>query len=116
MGWHLPTIEELSTLVDPTVPAPGSALPAGHPFTNIIASSYWSTTTDVRVQSSQHKPVRSALICLGKSAIQGRPASAILGASVLAAMGTSTNESTSRVGNRISAGSFAREDRMLGSR
>ena len=50
MGWHLPTIEELSTLVDPSVPAPGPAVPAGHPFQNIIASSYWSTTTDVRVQ------------------------------------------------------------------
>jgi hypothetical protein len=49
MGWHLPTIEELSTLVDPTVPAPGPALPAGHPFTNVIAATYWSTTTDVRV-------------------------------------------------------------------
>src|SRR6187402_482590 len=40
MGWHLPTIEELSTLVDPSVPAPGPALPTGHPFQNIIASSY----------------------------------------------------------------------------
>jgi predicted small lipoprotein YifL len=49
MGWHLPTIEELSTLVDPTVPATGPALPSGHPFTNVIASTYWSTTTDVRV-------------------------------------------------------------------
>jgi hypothetical protein len=49
LGWHLPTIEELSTLIDPTVPAPGPALPTGHPFINIIAGSYWSTTTDVRV-------------------------------------------------------------------
>jgi hypothetical protein len=49
MGWHLPTIEELSTLVDPTVTVPGPALPAGHPFTNVIAATYWSTTTDVRV-------------------------------------------------------------------
>ena len=50
MGWHLPTIEELSTLVDSTTPAPGPALPTGHPFINVIASTYWSTTTDVRVQ------------------------------------------------------------------
>lgn len=50
MGWHLPTVEELASLVDPTVPAPGPALPSGHPFLNIQAASYWSTTTDVRVQ------------------------------------------------------------------
>jgi hypothetical protein len=50
MGWHLPTVEELGSLVDPTIPAPGPALPAGHPFLNIQPSTYWSTTTDVRVQ------------------------------------------------------------------
>ena len=54
MGWHLATIEELASLVDLTVPAPGPALPLGHPFQNIqtgdiFASAYWSTTTDVRV-------------------------------------------------------------------
>ena len=53
MGWHLPMIEELATLVDPTIPAPGPALPAGHPFQNIqsgglFESAYWSSTTDVR--------------------------------------------------------------------
>ena len=49
-GWHLPTIEELASLVDPTVPAPGPALPPGHPFQNVQQSAYWSTTTDVRVE------------------------------------------------------------------
>jgi hypothetical protein len=50
MGWHLPTIEELASLVDPAAAASGLALPPGHPFQNIQPSAYWSTTTDVRPQ------------------------------------------------------------------
>jgi hypothetical protein len=50
MGWHLPTVEELGSLVDPTIPAPGPGLLAGHPFLSIQPASYWSTTTDVRVE------------------------------------------------------------------
>lgn len=46
MGWHLPTVEELSSLVDPASPPP--ALPSGHPFQN-IQPDYWSSTTDIRV-------------------------------------------------------------------
>ena len=49
-GWHLPMIEELASLVDPTVPTPGPALPLGHPFQNVQQSAYWSATTDVRVE------------------------------------------------------------------
>jgi len=49
-GWHLPTIEELASLVDPTVPTPGPALPPGHPFQNVQQNAYWSATTDVRVE------------------------------------------------------------------
>jgi hypothetical protein len=53
MGWHLPMIDELASLVDPTIPAPGPALPPGHPFQNVqsgglFESAYWSSTTDVR--------------------------------------------------------------------
>lgn len=43
MGWRLPAIEELLTLVDPTQANP--TLPVGHPFKNVqIDYFYWSST------------------------------------------------------------------------
>ncbi len=48
-GWRLPTLQELASLIDPSVAAP--SLPAGHPFTNVQSSVgdfpplYWSATT-----------------------------------------------------------------------
>jgi hypothetical protein len=45
MGWHLPTVEQLATLVDPSVSPPGPTLPTGHPFSNVQPSYYWSATT-----------------------------------------------------------------------
>jgi hypothetical protein len=42
-GWRLPTIEELASLVDLSQPQP--RLPAGHPFSNVQHSQYWSATT-----------------------------------------------------------------------
>jgi hypothetical protein len=45
MGWRLPTIQELSSLVDPSVAPPGPTLPSGHPFSNVQSSGYWSATT-----------------------------------------------------------------------
>ena len=44
-GWRLPTIQELASLIDPTVPEPGPTLPAGHPFSNVQSSTYWSAST-----------------------------------------------------------------------
>jgi hypothetical protein len=44
-GWRLPTIQELASLVDAKVPAPGPVLPAGHPFTNVQSQPYWAATT-----------------------------------------------------------------------
>ena len=41
-GWHLPTIQELLSLVDSSQTAP--ALPAGHPFTIAVDTQYWSAT------------------------------------------------------------------------
>lgn len=53
LGWRLPAIEEIASLVDPDELAP--ALPAGHPFLGVLNGIYWSSTS-----SSLH-PV-SALI------------------------------------------------------
>lgn len=45
LGWRLPTIDELGSLVDPA--ASGSPkLPGGHPFQNVQADAYWSSTTN----------------------------------------------------------------------
>ncbi len=43
-GWRLPTIQELMSLVDRSV-SPGPTLPAGHPFSNVQSSLYWSAST-----------------------------------------------------------------------
>lgn len=43
MGWRLPTVEELASLVDPNEGPP--TLPKDHPFINVQSSSYWSSTT-----------------------------------------------------------------------
>jgi hypothetical protein len=48
LGWRLPTIQELASLIDPSVPPPGPTLPVGHPFSNVQSDSlnlYWSATT-----------------------------------------------------------------------
>ena len=45
LGWRLPTLQELASLVDPYVRPPGPTLPAGHPFSNVQSSYYWSATT-----------------------------------------------------------------------
>jgi hypothetical protein len=47
MGWRLPTIQELATLVDPTE----NFLPAGHPFSNLPSqvANYWSATSSAFV-------------------------------------------------------------------
>lgn len=44
MGWRLPSVHELASLVDPSV-SPGPTLPAGHPFTNVQAAHYWSASS-----------------------------------------------------------------------
>ena len=56
LGWRLPTIQELaSLLVDPGVPVdpnfPGPTLPAGHPFSN-VQSGYWSATTVTNIPNA----------------------------------------------------------------
>ncbi len=43
-GWHLPTLQELASLVDPTATS-SPALPAGHPFTIYPEGGYWTATS-----------------------------------------------------------------------
>ena len=49
LGWRLPTVQELASLVDGD-PANTSSprLPPGHPFTGVQSSFYWSATTDAK--------------------------------------------------------------------
>ena len=43
-GWRLPSLQELASLVDPSVAPPGLALPPGHPFLAVQSAVYWSAT------------------------------------------------------------------------
>jgi hypothetical protein len=46
MGWRLPTLQELASLVDPAAADTfGRRLPPGHPFIGIEDNYYWSSTT-----------------------------------------------------------------------
>jgi hypothetical protein len=58
MGWHLPTFEQLASLVDPTNVSPnGPALPSGHPFIEIsMGDPYHSSTTFTAYLSGPDTP------------------------------------------------------------
>lgn len=43
MGWRVPSLHELQSLIDPTQSNP--ALPEDHPFNNVQSDNYWSATT-----------------------------------------------------------------------
>jgi hypothetical protein len=43
IGWRLPSVEELASLVDQTQTNP--ALPLGHPFLGVQNGAYWAATT-----------------------------------------------------------------------
>ena len=51
-SWRLPTIEELSSLVDSTQ---NPALPIGHPFKNIQSGIYHSSTTSGRIGTTTYR-------------------------------------------------------------
>ncbi len=60
MGWRLPSIPELTSLVVPGNPPGGPDLPVGHPFSNNVQSSdYWSATTIV------DNPTRAWIVIFG---------------------------------------------------
>lgn len=43
-GWRLPSLQELTSLVDPSVAPPGPTLSPGHPFLSVKSTVYWSAT------------------------------------------------------------------------
>jgi len=46
MGWRLPAVAELSSLLDPATGQAGEFLPSGHPFIGIDSLNvYWTSTT-----------------------------------------------------------------------
>lgn len=45
-GWRLPSLPELTSLVDIAVVAPGPVLPSGHPFLNVQPAFYFSATSN----------------------------------------------------------------------
>ncbi len=47
LGWRLPSIHELLSLMDPNNPTGNPDLPVGHPFQN-IGNFYWSATQDIQ--------------------------------------------------------------------
>jgi len=51
-GWRLPTIEELSSLIDTTNSFP--ALPDNHPFNTVAQGYYWSATTCIATACTNH--------------------------------------------------------------
>ena len=52
-GWHLPTIEQLESLMVHRTPGVAPKLPEGHPFINVsIDGPYWTATTYTGTPSS----------------------------------------------------------------
>jgi hypothetical protein len=43
-GWRLPSLQELTSLVDPSIAPPGPTLPPGHPFLTVQSTVYWTAT------------------------------------------------------------------------
>jgi hypothetical protein len=44
-GWRLPSVHELTSLIDTTVASPGPTLPPGHPFTVLTVEHHWTATS-----------------------------------------------------------------------
>ncbi len=45
-GGRMPSLSEMSSLLDFSVAPPGPVLPAGHPFVGVQAGAYWTASTD----------------------------------------------------------------------
>jgi len=44
LGWRLPSVQELATLVDPSGAGGVPFLPVGHPFTGVSGVGHWTST------------------------------------------------------------------------
>jgi Protein of unknown function (DUF1566) len=42
-GWRVPSLDDLYSLVDPTITS-GISIPAGHPFLDVSIDDYWTST------------------------------------------------------------------------
>jgi hypothetical protein len=53
-GWRVPTVQELASLVDMSVPPPGPTLPPGHPFYVLLSDPYfwWSENTSFELDAN----------------------------------------------------------------
>lgn len=48
-GWRLPSLPELTSLIDMSAPLGSARIQPGHPFLNIQPFEYWTATTDADV-------------------------------------------------------------------
>lgn len=81
MGWRLPALQELESLVDPSVSFPGIALPNGSPFDIGGWVDFWSSTTYAAVTTSAWfvafngsgviGPANKSVIVLGAWCVRG---------------------------------------------
>ncbi|MBL8074860.1 MAG: DUF1566 domain-containing protein [Nitrospira sp.] len=53
-GWRLPSIVELTSLLDPSIQDSDAMLPVGHPFLNNPSGFYWSVSTDGESSKAWH--------------------------------------------------------------
>lgn len=53
-GWRLPSIVELTSLLDPSNQDSGSMLPSGHPFLGNPSGFYWSASSDGDSSTAWH--------------------------------------------------------------
>src|SRR5256712_909086 len=51
-GWRLSSIEELASLLDPSVPSPGPPVPTGPPVLNVPQGAYWAAATEANISTN----------------------------------------------------------------